>query len=327
MNISIESWANLDKGSRIKSYDFIEDFVSRNVHDWNKAPDTEAIEKLFTEEIEHLDNTAFSFLLCHNGYIPEFYGHDSSQETLFSKLIESLVCEWAKRIGFRESILQKQKSNKEDITIRKDNLVIVCDAKSFRLGRSQAAPNVKDTVKKAAYLSWLDQYDSSNRVGGLITFPSLHDWQRQSEAYKYFTEGAPPIMLLFYEQLSFLLINGYSEVDIITFMKKYNEIFPVSSEKRHVYEKGLVDNLFSRNIDEYNRFQSFFSNIIKEKVSYTIQKIDDYLLKTRVEIERDISNMTEIEIQNIAINTLYENKCKQLVDQKENIIKFRPHFS
>ena len=129
-----------------------------------------------------MTNDDFALLVMHSGYIPEFYLPDSSQETLYSKLIESLVCEWARRIGFTDSFLQTQKSNKEDVTIKRRNNVIVCDAKSFRLGRSQAAPNVKDTIKKQAYTTWLDQYNET-KVGGLVTFPSLHDWKKGSEAY------------------------------------------------------------------------------------------------------------------------------------------------
>jgi hypothetical protein len=229
---------NFSVEDRKKSYDYIENFIFNNVKDWTKAPDTDTLEDIFSKEIQQLELIDFAFLVCHSGYIPEFYEHDSSQETLYSKLIEALVCEWAKRIGFTESVLQKQKSNKEDVTIKKGDKVIVCDAKSFRLGRSQAAPNVKDTIKKAAYVSWLNQYNADNRVGGLVTFPSLHDWQKGSEAYKYFTEGEPAIMMLFYEEMTFMLLNQYTAENVMSFMDKYKVIFPQSSDLKDVYAKG-----------------------------------------------------------------------------------------
>lgn len=317
--------ADLNNDARKKSYDFIEDFISENVKDWRKAPDTDALESSFSEKIKKLDNTNLAFLICHSGYIPEFYEHDSSQETLYSKLIESLVCEWAKRVGFTGSFLQKQKSNKEDVTIKKDNKVIVCDAKSFRLGRSQAAPNVKDTIKKAAYESWLDQYDEENRIGGLVTFPSLHDWQKGSEAYKYFTEGNPAIMLLFYEQMSFMLLHEYTAEDIISFITDYTKIFPKSSEKKEVYANGLHSRLFDKKKDEYNKFCDLFSSIIKEKVSHTIERIDSHLSESKSSIENEIEKMDAKAIKQIAIDASFHKSCNQLIKQKDNILKFRPH--
>lgn len=310
---------------RRESYDYIEDFIFNNVKDWTKAPDTDTLEDIFSKEIQNLSDVDFAFLVCHSGYIPEFYEHDSSQETLYSKLIESLVCEWARRIGFKESSLQKQKSNKEDVTIRKEDKVIVCDAKSFRLGRSQAAPNVKDTIKKAAYVSWLEQYEGNNRIGGLVTFPSLHDWQKGSEAYKYFTEGEPPIMLLFYEQMAFMLLNKYTTEDIMAFMDKYNEIFPKSSEKKDVYAAGLYRQLFEKHKDTYAKFTILFGDIIKEKVSHTIERIDNHLADSKSTIENDIEKMNPETIKQIAIDASFHKSCNQLIKQKDNILKFRPH--
>lgn len=309
---------------RVKSFDYIESFISEMVEDWSKSPDTDAIEREFSKRIKQLDKIHFAFLLSHSGYIPEFYKHDSSQETLYSKLIESLVCEWANRIGFKQSILQKQKANKEDVTIICDDSIIVCDAKSFRLGRSQAAPNVKDTIKKSAYISWLDSYDEDKRVGGLVTFPSLHNWKIKSEAYKYFTENDPPIMLLFYEEMAFLLCYDYQASDILLFLSKYSEIYPKSSVYKDFYVQGLYDNLFISKKKEYMAFIEEFNIIIKSKVNHTIEKINELLESEMFIIKKEIeSNSFEV-TQKIAIDSLYKNKCEQMLRQKENIKKFRP---
>jgi hypothetical protein len=176
---------------RIFYYDYIETYISDNVKDWSVPPETDKLATDFATVISKFAKEDFAFLLCHAGYIPEFYEHDSSQETLYSKLIEVLVCEWAKRVGFKDSYIQKQKASKEDVTIQTDNTVVVCDAKSYRLGRSQSAPNVKDTIKKADYEKWQDwwnvsephvKYGKLNSIGGLITFPSLHRWKGSSDA-------------------------------------------------------------------------------------------------------------------------------------------------
>ncbi len=315
---------DITKEDRNKSYDYIENFIFNNVKDWTKAPQTDILEDIFSKEIRELDKADFAFLVCHSGYIPEFYEHDSSQETLYSKLIEALVCEWAKIFGFTESVLQKQKANKEDVTIKKGEKVIVCDAKSFRLGRSQAAPNVKDTIKKAAYVSWLNQYHADNRVGGLVTFPSLHDWQKGSEAYKYFTDGDPAIMMLFYEEMTFMLLNEYTAEDIMSFMENYKVIYPNCSDQKCVYEKGLYQNLFEKNKEAYHGFITLYKSIVKEKVSHTITQIDTHLENTKITIEEDIEKMNPETVKQIAIDSSFDRSCGQLLKQRINIFKFRP---
>ena len=72
--------------NRIKSYDFIESFISNNHPDFSKVPNTEALVKKFLDILKRLENLEFAFLLVHSGFIPEQYPADSSPETLYSKL-------------------------------------------------------------------------------------------------------------------------------------------------------------------------------------------------------------------------------------------------
>ena len=125
---------------------------------------------------------------------------------MHTKLTETLIFNWAKLIGFNSSELPTQKSSYEDITISDQKNTIVCDAKSFRLGRSQKSPNVKDTIKLADYEKWLVKHGEKG-IGGLITFPSLHDWKKGSDVYQYVSNPAKKVLLLFYEHISFFLIS------------------------------------------------------------------------------------------------------------------------
>lgn len=313
-----------DTKQQINSFDYIENFIASKVSDWSSAPDTAAIEKEFSNNIQNMDDETFAFLLLHSGYIPESYLPDSSQETLYSKLIESLVCEWAKRVGFSDSYLQTQKSNKEDVTIKDDNNIIVCDAKSFRLGRSQAAPNVKDTIKKSAYSTWLEQYKTANKIGGIVTFPSLHDWQKGSEAYSYFTEGNPPIMLIFYEQMAYMLLKKIKATDIISFLNSYATTYPSPSKEKQKYWKGFNDYFFKNHTD-YKPFMTEAKIIIKARVKHTVQKIQDYLNATLKEITEEIEQIPIEQLKQEAIKAKYNVKCKKLEQQIENIRKFRPY--
>lgn len=307
-----------------KSFDFLETFISQNVKSWNTPPDTANIEAAFSVKIKNMSKEDFALLVLHSGYIPEFYLPDSSQETLYSKLIESLVCEWARRIGFKDSFLQTQKSNKEDVTIKIGNKIIVCDAKSFRLGRSQAAPNVKDTIKKQAYTTWLDQYKTEEKVGGLVTFPSLHDWKKGSEAYFYFTEGSPSIMLLFYEHMAFMLMNDISSDFIISFLKSYSALFPRADKNREVYWNAIEKEIFL-NYADYKNFMADSTIIIKKKVNHVLAQIAGHLLETKAAIAYEIEQLPIEQVKEIAIEAKYENKCQDIERQQDNIIKFRPH--
>lgn len=109
--------------------------------------DSEKIASAFKKHLSsHYDDEKFCKLLSCAGFIPDFYPNDSSEETLFSKLTKVLVAEWADRMGFESNIV-KTKSGYEDINFSIGEKTVVCDAKSFRLGRSQQAPNVKDFLK------------------------------------------------------------------------------------------------------------------------------------------------------------------------------------
>lgn len=316
-------FSTLTEEQRIQSYDYVENFIAEQVKDWSVAPDTDAIEAEFSKRLSHMEKEDFAFLILHSGYIPEFYPHDSSQETLYSKLIESLVCEWAKRIGFADSYLQKQKSNKEDITIKVDDKIIVCDAKSFRLGRSQAAPNVKDTIKKQAYTTWLEQYDANSRIGGLVTFPSLHDWKKESEAYSYFTEGTPPIMLLFYEQMAFILLKDIDCNKIIHFLNSYKDIYPDASKDKTVYLTGLNDNLFNDLLEEYNTFTQEAKQFLTERVNHTLKRIANILKRNYIIIQNEVNKISYAELKRQSIREKFNAQFGHLCKQSDNIKEFR----
>ena len=77
--------------------------------------------------------------LC--GDIPESYNHDSSEEKLYSKYTDSLLCESYKFIGIRSLVL-KERADAADVEGFAKDFSFVADAKSFRLSRT--AKNQKD---------------------------------------------------------------------------------------------------------------------------------------------------------------------------------------
>ena len=315
---------DLDNEQLKYSFDFIENFVNTHIKDGKVKPDTDAVVLLFRNAIQKFSKEDFAFLLLHSGYIPDYYAADSSEETLYSKLIEAIVCEWSIRIGFNKSYLQKVKSNKEDVTIVRRNDVIVCDAKSFRLGRSQQAPNVKDVIKKAAYITWLECYDNMNQIGGIVTFPSLHKHKKATEVYQYFTEGNPSIMMLTYEDMSYMLLRNYTADDIIHFLKNYNEIFPVPSTDITVYTEGINKYLFSKiSVIDYLEFIDESKKIINLKIQHVLDNLNDKMAKAKEQINDEIMHKSFEDLRKFAIETKYQHECQDIIDKEKNIRKFR----
>ncbi len=77
--------------------------------------------------------------LC--GAIPEAYGHDSSEEKLYSKYTDTLASAAFARLGIRSLVLT-ERGDAADVECFCDDYEFVADAKAFRLSRT--AKNAKD---------------------------------------------------------------------------------------------------------------------------------------------------------------------------------------
>ncbi len=327
----IESWfgkSYTDQSARVASYDFLEDFIRESHVDWTTAPATDTIARSFSKRLSGLSKGDLAFLLCHTGYIPETYAADSSQETLYSKLVEVLVQFWAVHIGFDLSELPTVKSSKEDVTIKDKQNVIVCDAKTYRLGRSQKAPNVKDALKQGDIKKWLSFYPEKLRVGGLVTFPSQHDWSSGSDFYQYLTDKDSPVAMLFYEHLSYMMLAGIEKDFLLSFYKNHKALFPKSFSKKDGNREKYFSVINSQIIDKGSRPWSEFSPasnfIIREKVTHTCDRLEAHLTKSKEMImaglpkELDIKILLEelVDARFMAIN-------QDLIRQLKNIRAFR----
>ena len=115
-------------------FDLLESCVAESKK--NKFTTNEAV-KYLSKELKSINNDKFCLLLELSGYIPDLYSHDSSEETLYSKFVELLVCEWAQRIGFDESFLPTTKSGTEDIAIMPTPAILeLLHSKPFDFDRS-----------------------------------------------------------------------------------------------------------------------------------------------------------------------------------------------
>ena len=77
--------------------------------------------------------------LC--GAIPEDYGHDSSEEKLYSKYTDAVLAHAFRHVGLRSLVLQ-ERADSADVECVAGDYSFVADAKAFRLSRT--AKNQKD---------------------------------------------------------------------------------------------------------------------------------------------------------------------------------------
>ena len=246
--------------------------------------------------------------------------------------METLVAEWARRMGFKATLL-KEKSSKEDVLIKigKDNL-IVADAKSFRLGRSQKAPNVKDFLKLADIEKWMSAYDTPK--GGLVTYPCQHEWQASSDVYRYCSNKNTPTIMLPYKYLAYLLKykSNYKTEDLLLLWKDFASMFPKEllkttsgGNKSAYWEKinNAILNITRTTNSEFNIFMNDADKLINECVQANIEYLEDIIKKIKANVIKE----TKLLKPNEAKAEL--SKYKELKETEElkklmvNIIKFR----
>jgi len=107
----------------------------------NFGNDSERLESELETELakSQTDGLVAHLRLC--GDIPEQYGHDSSEEKLYSKYTDALLSISFKSLGLI-SIVLKERADAADVETFAKNFSFVSDAKAFRLSRT--AKNQKD---------------------------------------------------------------------------------------------------------------------------------------------------------------------------------------
>lgn len=194
----------------------------------SKFTDTDKAVEHFRYKLNSISDDELEELLITAGFIPDFYGKDSAEETLYTKLCEVLESIWAVRMGFKSNILSI-KSGYQDVDIWIDGKVIVSDTKAFRLSRSQKAPNVKDFIKPAEITTWLSRFNPTQRGGGLVVYPTLMEWVKRSETYLHCSDKDNPIVMLPFHYLAFFLWaknNLHFDPNSMIKLWDYDEIFP-----------------------------------------------------------------------------------------------------
>lgn len=161
--------------------------------------DAEKIEEKISQEIK---DSGISSLLGHlrlYGAIPESYGHDTSEEKLYSKYTDVVIHESYLSMGFNSLVL-KERADAADVECVTDNYSFVADAKAFRLSRT--AKNQKD-FKVQAMDNW-----KHGKPFAMVVCPVYQLPSRSSQIYQQ--AGARSVFIGTYTHLSVLV--RYAEI-------------------------------------------------------------------------------------------------------------------
>ncbi len=116
----------------------------------NFGVDSDRVEQEISQEIETDGIAALIAHLRLCGAIPEGYGHDSSEEKLYSKYTDIVIHEAFTTLGCTSLVL-RERADVADVECVCDSFSFVADAKAFRLSRT--AKNQKD-FKVQAMDNW-----------------------------------------------------------------------------------------------------------------------------------------------------------------------------
>jgi type II restriction enzyme len=127
--------------------------------------------------------------LC--GTIPETYGHDSSEEKLYSKYTDAVLAVAFRHIGLHSTVLT-ERADAADVDCVAESYSFVADAKAFRMSRT--AKNQKD-FKVEAMAGW-----KRDKPHAAVVCPVYHLPTRSSQIYQQ--AGARKVAILSYSHLS-----------------------------------------------------------------------------------------------------------------------------
>jgi hypothetical protein len=164
----------------------------------NFVNDTDKLEKKLEDDIKKNGITSLINHLRLCGNIPESYGHDTSEEKLYSKYTDCLLSLSFIALGLKSMVL-KERADAADVEAFAKGYSFVADAKAFRLSRT--AKNQKD-FKVQAMHGW-----KRGKPYAMVICPIYQLPTSASQIYQQATTHN--VCIFTYSHLSLLL--SYSE--------------------------------------------------------------------------------------------------------------------
>ena len=273
----------------------------------NFGSDTERLEKELEAEISKHGIAALIDHLRLCGNIPESYGHDSSEEKLYSKYTDALLSLAYRALGLTSFVL-KERADAADVEAVGDDYSFVADAKAFRLSRT--AKNQKD-FKVQAMHGW-----KRGKPYAMVVCPIYQLPSKSSQIYQQATTHN--VCVFTYSHLALLL--SYSEVEgrlkAEQLLEKIFQVIPALNPSKNANDYWLAINKtmlsFSKKI-EY--LWSIEKGVATESISIAKEEALTFLAKEREKIMRmghqealkELMKVHKIESRIKIINSVSDN--------------------
>jgi type II restriction enzyme len=166
----------------------------------NFSNDYERLSKELTAEIKRGGITALVDHLRLCGNIPESYGHDSSEDNLYSKYTDCLLSLAYSALGLK-SVVLTERADAADVEAFAKDYSFVADAKAFRLSRT--AKNQKDFKVQAMHGR------KRGKPNAMIVCPIYQLPRASSQIYQSATVS--DVCIFTYSHISLLL--SYSQLE------------------------------------------------------------------------------------------------------------------
>ena len=214
--------------------------------------------------------------LC--GNIPESYGHDSSEEKLYSKYTDVLLSLAYKALGLNSLVL-KERADAADVEAFAKDYSFVADAKAFRLSRT--AKNQKD-FKVQAMHGW-----KRGKPYAMVVCPIYQLPNTSSQIYQQAT--TQNVCVFTYSHLALLL--NYSETEGKTkaqnLLHKVFETIPALNPSKNATDYWLAINKsmlsFSKKVEPLWNIEK---SVATESIEIAKEEALTFLAKEREKIMR-----------------------------------------
>jgi len=244
----------------------------------NFVDDSERLEKELEQEIKKSGITALIDHLRLCGNIPESYGHDSSEEKLYSKYTDALLSLSYKALGLKSLVL-KERADAADVEAFAKDYSFVADAKAFRLSRT--AKNQKD-FKVQAMDGW-----KRGKPYAMVVCPIYQLPNTSSQIYQQATSRN--VCVFTYSHLALLL--AYSEIESKAkaqqLLQKIFETIPALNPSKNANDYWLAINRtmlsFSKKIENLWNIEK---EVATQSISIAKEEALTFLAKEREKIMR-----------------------------------------
>jgi len=273
----------------------------------NFGDDSDKLEKELETEIKKngISSLIDHLRLC--GNIPESYGHDTSEEKLYSKYTDCLLSLAYSSLGLKSLVL-KERADAADVEAFAKDYSFVADAKAFRLSRT--AKNQKD-FKVQAMHGW-----KRGKPYAMVVCPIYQLPTSSSQIYQQAT--TQNVCIFIYSHLALLL--SYSQVEgqvkAQQLLKKIFETIKALNPSKNATDYWLAVNKtilsFSKKIQpiwdiEKGVATESISIAKEEALTFLAQEREKIMRMTHKEALKELIKVHKIESRIKTINAISDN--------------------